>query len=174
MNKRILLLSGGADVGKSALIKRLAMRVEEDRRQGFFTESVYDGQQRIGFTVNSFNGESFLVAKTGYTTGVKLGRYGVDLNLLNKAMDRSISEIKAESVCLIDELGKLECLSDYFCQCIEALLVTPAVAVISSPLRGAALLTRVVSHPDVLQMKVTENNIQQVERIAEEWLRKIV
>ncbi len=170
MSKRILLLSGGAEVGKSLLIKRLAALVDLERKRGFFTESVYAEKKRIGFTVNGFNGETCQVASIHYNDEVRVGKYGVDLVALNAMMHACLPGTGSGYVYFIDELGKLECLSDYFCQCIDELLAGTSTALISSPMKGLALLARVASHSDVMQIKVSERNQAQIESLAAHWL----
>ncbi len=170
MNKRILLLSGGAAVGKSLLIKRLAARIDLERKRGFFTESVYAEKKRIGFTVNGFNGETCQVAGIHYNNEVRVGKYGVDLAALNAMIRTCLPDLDSGYVYFIDELGKLECLSDYFCRCIDELLAGTSIAIISSPVKGSALLARVASHSDVMQIKVSERNQAQIESLATHWL----
>ena len=60
--KTILLLRGGPGVGKSAIIRALASRVEKSTRLGFYTQPIFENNQRVGFSVCDFDGEAIRVA----------------------------------------------------------------------------------------------------------------
>lgn len=172
-SKKILLISGGPGVGKSALIQTLASLVKKAAR-GFYTEPVIVEQQRVGFNVVGFNGMTQQAASLAMESTARVGKYGVDMPALEAVM-REVLPVQPVSsdVYFIDELGKLECKSTHFCAFMQALLASQSVAVVTSPLKGSSLLEQYIQHDEVLRVKLHEQNHAQVMSAASAWLAKV-
>lgn len=90
---------------------------------GFITEEVREKGKRVGFKLKNLNtGEEAWLAKVGSDSPVKVGKYGVMVD----AVDRFSRNMDCQSsqMCIIDEIGPMELKSKQFIQLIEHLLST--------------------------------------------------
>ena len=125
--------------------------------KGFYTEEVRgDSGRRSGFDlVDLATGGRAPLARAG-RGGPKVGRYGVDVEGFERFLD-SI-ELKGAGIIIVDEIGKMECLSGRFAAFLmEALdLATPVLATIA--LRGGGLIQEVKARSDVRLFTLTRDN----------------
>ena len=157
-------------MGKTALMRMLAARVDQTRLTGFYTQSIYENDLRVGFSVHGYEGSSVPVANTSSDSAVRVGKFGVDLPALDDIMTRLLVPCAERPIYFMDELGKLECKSRVFCESMERLLSEPVTAVISAPLKGPAMLEKVLSHSAVMRIRVSEQNAQALFAQLVPWL----
>ena len=113
-----LLLTGLPGVGKTTLIQFLANELGKDCA-GFYTEEVREGGKRVGFdvvTLSDSEGGRGVLARVGATKqGPMVGQYTVMLEQFEhfalQLLPENLSRCK---VILIDEIGKMECMSRKF------------------------------------------------------------
>ena len=83
---------------------------------GFFTEEIRAQQSRVGFRLITLSGESAVLAHVKIQSHpYRVGRYGVDISVLENLGVAAIIRATAESeLVVIDEIGKMELFSDKF------------------------------------------------------------
>jgi len=87
-----LLLTGRTRVGKTTLIRKLIPALGE-RAGGFYTEGAHDDSgQRIGFRIETLSGEKGWLAQLGSKEKYCLGKYGVDVEELERLGVEAIRE----------------------------------------------------------------------------------
>lgn len=80
--KKNLLLTGCPRVGKSTLVRRIVERLRElgvTRMVGFYTLEVSQEGKRVGFDINTLDGRIGRLAREGFESRHRLGRYGLDM-----------------------------------------------------------------------------------------------
>lgn len=121
MNKHIIL-TGIPGVGKTTLIKRLIEGKTGIR--GFFTEEIRDRGKRVGFKIVTLSGKEGILAHVGISSPYKVAKYGVDLagfeSLGVKELEEGIAQ--RSPLIVIDEIGKMELLSERFIRVLERVL----------------------------------------------------
>jgi nucleoside-triphosphatase len=163
-----ILLTGPPGCGKTTAIRKVVRRVGIPAR-GFYTQEVRDsGGKRIGFDVVAIDGKRGPIARIG-VKGPEVGRYGVDLRFLEKSVLPFMSVTAAE-VAVIDEIGRMECLSPMFISVVRDLLGGSAAVLGTIALRGASFIREVRSMPGIEFMTVTGSNRDQ---LAEEIVEKM-
>jgi len=123
----ILLITGRPGVGKTTLIRRVAEALG-DRAGGFYTEEIRGPQGRLGFRLVTLDGRSAPFAHVDWAGQVpnRVGRYGVDVDALDRLGVAAIREAIAEKeVVLVDEIGKMELFSRAFREALEAVVASP-------------------------------------------------
>lgn len=166
MRERILL-TGFPGCGKTTVVRKVAAILGAGAR-GFYTEEVRDGRgRRIGFDVVSLEGARGELARRSAADGPRVGSYLVNIASFERVALPAM-EPRAGAVLVIDEIGKMECLSERFVRRVEALLDGAAAILATIPARGGgALIEAVRRRPDFETIVVSAANRDSLpERIA--------
>jgi nucleoside-triphosphatase len=107
-----ILLTGLPGCGKTTLIKRLLAEMLIPV-SGFFTEEIRENGRRTGFSIAGMSGQKDVLAHLNISSSFHVGKYGVDIEALNRIVDAEFSEPSAILV-VVDEIGNMELLSDKF------------------------------------------------------------
>lgn len=154
---KTLLLTGPPGVGKTTVIRRVAQGLSGRRIRGFTTEEVREGGERVGFRIETFDGDSAFLAHVQIQSKHRVGRYGVDLAALDRVVDSALSPGQAE-ITLVDEIGKMECLSPRFVAAMERLLESGQLLVATVGSRGGGFIEQVKHRPGVTLLRVSRAN----------------
>jgi nucleoside-triphosphatase len=118
LEKRVLILTGNAGVGKTTVLARTvsALRGRCVSVGGMFSREVREGTSRVGFEiVDVASAKVGWLAHVNHQNGPKVGKYAVNLDSLDsvgvQAIDTAIEE---NDVIIIDEIGPMEMFSPKF------------------------------------------------------------
>lgn len=120
---------GPPDCGQTTVIRRTVDLIHRPAT-GFFTEEVRAsgprGHARIGFDVVTLDGVRAPLARAG-AGGPRVGRYAVDVASFERvgvtAVERGLE--RADTLLVIDELGKMEFWSQRFVALLDRLVAAP-------------------------------------------------
>lgn len=118
-----ILLEGRPGVGKTTAVRRLAALLHSRDIVGFTTEEIRQGGARVGFALETA-GHRAVLAHVGFPGPPKVGRYGVDLSVMDRValpalMAASTDPLPGQLV-LIDELGRMELASASFREAVRS------------------------------------------------------
>lgn len=112
MRPKKILLTGNPGVGKTTIIKKILTGLKN--AGGFFTEEIRESGKRVGFRIITLNGEKGILAYKGEGEFM-IGSYSVNMKDLEEVAVKSIlSALKEKEIIVIDEIGKMEVLSEKF------------------------------------------------------------
>jgi len=137
---------------------------------GFYTEELRAQGERRGFRAVSFDGRTTVIAHVDFREMPRVGKYGVDVPAIDRLVEATLRWQKGVRVYLIDEIGKMECLSDRFVEAVSALLDARRVTVATVGLLGGGFIAAVKRRPDVELWEVTRATRDQVPDRALAWL----
>jgi nucleoside-triphosphatase len=174
--KRKLLVTGGPGVGKTTLICRALDSLPSQAANGFITRELRQEGRRVGFEVETLAGASSVLAHVNIHSQFRVGRYGVDVAAFESSALPAIDPARAStSLIVIDEIGKMECLSPPFRQVVLSALASDRAVLATIALHGDRFIEGLKTRPDISLLRVTQDNrdelLGQVVKWAQEVLR---
>lgn len=120
-----LLIEARPGAGKTTAMSRLAELLREAGvpLSGFLTGELRESGRRVGFEIETFDGQRGLLAHVEFKGPPRVGRYGVDVEAFERLALPALDP--PGDVVLIDELGKMELASERFGEAVRALFERP-------------------------------------------------
>jgi nucleoside-triphosphatase len=174
-------ITGMPGVGKTQTLIKIAKALEEHgyNVQGMITDPILENKKRIGFIAKNWKtDEKEVFAHKDFDYKDKVGDYGVDTKILEKigvpAIEDAINDDNVDII-IIDEIGKMEMLSERFCEVvIEALDSDKPIMITLHKKSRTPLLQDVRRRDDMRILEVTPVNRNllpyKIEKIMEEKL----
>jgi len=158
-------ITGMPSVGKTQTLLKIIEKIEESGYvlQGMITEPVKVKKKRVGFYVTDWQTrEKKVFAHVDFVTKEKVGDYGVDLKVLEEigvpAIERAIDDDDVDII-IIDEVGKMEMLSEKFCETVtDALDSDKPIMVTLHKKSRTPLLQDIRRRDDIRILEVTAVN----------------
>ena len=115
-----LLIVDRPGIGKTTLMKRLTQSLRHCAIDGFLTEELREGEQRMGFWLSPLDGRQVLLAHRHFEAGPRVGPYRVNVEVLDQVAVPVIQRGTQHAfVLLLDELGRMELCSRRFEQAVQ-------------------------------------------------------
>ena len=172
-----ILISGKPGCGKSTLVMKIVDTLKEKNITigGIITPELRQRGVRTGFKIcNLLTSECRIMASRLFSSPVRVGRYGVDLQVIETfGCDALKQANESAQVIIIDEIGKMELLSEKFQGTLYSLLKSDKIIVATV---GLALLARIESKLKTYNMNYAKYILQpkQWSREFEEILNHIL
>lgn len=160
-----ILITGSPGTGKTTLIKRLIKKGLFNEAGGFYTEEIRKAQTRVGFKLVSLDGSfQAVLAHRDFSSPFRVGRYGVDVQGFEHFLDEISPSLDNAKMVVIDEIGKMECLSQRFLDLLEEVFNGPKDIIATVALKGRGIIEDIKRRPDVLLFTITEGNREEIFR----------
>ncbi len=169
---KALLLTGRPGIGKTTVIRCVADALKGERTAGFYTEELRSRGERTGFRIVTLDGCSRLMASIAIGSPHRVGKYGVDVSVYVSAVDAIAEATLAPhgaDVFLIDEIGKMECLSIAFVEAVRRLLAANRLIVATVAFKGGGLIEEMKRLPGAGSRGVTPQNRDRLPREVIQW-----
>jgi nucleoside-triphosphatase len=156
--KANLMITGLPGCGKTTLFKKLAAELRDMRPVGFYTEEIREGGMRKGFALRSLDGRQGVLAHVRFSKGQRIGKYGVDVAGFERFLDALHWDRSETGLVMIDEIGKMECLSRQFQRLVKEVLNSERLLIATIAQHGAGLIAEIKSRKDVRIYSLTTQN----------------
>ena len=158
-------ITGMPSVGKTQTLIKIIEKIAKSGYQieGMITEPIIENKKRIGFYVMDWmTREREVFAHIDMDNKDKVGKYGVDVEALERigvpAVVKAIEDDEI-NIIIIDEIGKMEMLSERFCEVvIDALESDKPIMVTLHKKSRSPLLQDVRRRDDIRILEVTPVN----------------
>jgi len=152
-----ILLTGPPQCGKTTVVQRVAARFA-GRAAGFYTREVREFGRRVGFEIVTLDGRVAWLSHVDFGGPHRVGKYGVSLENLHRVGLPALEAAPGIHLIVVDEIGKMECLSPRFVAAMERLwaAAVPLIATVAE--KGGGYIQRIKEKPDTILLTVTPAN----------------
>jgi nucleoside-triphosphatase len=152
-----LILTGPPQCGKTTVVRRVAERFP-GRAVGFYTREVRESGRRVGFEIVTLDGEVAWLSHVDFPGPNRVGKYGVDLEGLHRVGLASLEMAPGIDLIVVDEVGKMECLSPRFVAAMERLWSAPLPLLVTVAEKGGGYIARIKGKSGAHLINVTPAN----------------
>ena len=157
MKPENILLTGPPRCGKSTVIERLVKEIHKPVT-GFFTQEIKEKGRRVGFSIITLDGKEGVLAHEDSKSPERVGKYGVNLDELDRIAIPAMIPSKPDEIVIIDEIGKMECFSPLFRETLIRTLDSANLVVGSIAQKGSPFIEKIKERKEVLLVTVSEKN----------------
>ncbi len=152
-----LLLTGPPRCGKTTVVHRV-VEAFPGRAAGFYTQEVKERGRRVGFEIVTLGGEKAWLSHVDFPGPWRVGKYGVNLENLHRVALPAMAPGPGIDLCVIDEIGKMECLSRRFIEAMERLWTLAVPLLVTVAAKGGGYIQQIKEKPEALLITVTPAN----------------
>ena len=152
-----LFLTGPPSSGKTTVIQKVLATLTR-RAIGFHTVEIKKHDKRIGFLMKTLEGHEGLLAHEEINSTFHIRRYGVSIENIDMIAVPSITPQSPDEIVVIDEIGKMECFSEKFCEAAVKVLNGPNVVIGTIAVGGTDLIRKIKGRNDIKILEVTPHN----------------
>jgi nucleoside-triphosphatase len=153
-----ILVTGPPGVGKTTFVLRVLELLPGVRAAGFYTEEVRGRSGRTGFRIVTPDGRGARLATAGGEGGPRVGRYTVHLAELEAVCAKALEPGPGTGLVVIDEIGKMECLSPAFVRAARRALSGPVPVLGTVALVGGGFIAEAKRLPGVEVIAISREN----------------
>ncbi len=156
--KKNLLITGLPGIDKTTLIKKLSEELKHLHPAGFYTEEIREEGQRKGFELISLNGKRGLLSHKDIKSPYRVGPYKVDVESFENFLNSIPFFDPLNRLIIIDEIGKMECLSDPFKNLLKKIFNSGKLVIATIAMKGGGLIAEIKERQDIKLFEMTKHN----------------
>ena len=140
------------------MIKKLSEELKHLHPAGFYTEEIREEGVRKGFELISLDGKRGLFSHKDIKGPYRVGPYKVDIKSFESFLDSVPFFDPLNHLIIIDEIGKMECLSDRFKNLLKKIFNSGKLVIATIALKGGGLIAEIKEGEDVKLFELTHRN----------------
>lgn len=171
--RKNILVTGLPGIGKTTLIKQLVYELSRYSLRGFYTEEIRYKGERKGFQLVSLNGKRSILAHVLHVlidSPYRIGKYRVDVSAFDSFLDSLRLGAPEDGIVIIDEIGKMECLSTKFVRTVQELLDSKNIVIATIAHTDGGIKGKIKEREDVRLFRM---NLESRDSIKDEILEAL-
>jgi len=140
------------------LIKKLSEELKHLHPAGFYTEEIREAGQRKGFELISLDGKRGLLSHVEMRSPYRVGKYKVDIESFENFLNSIPFFDPSTRLIIIDEIGKMECLSDPFKNLLKKIFDSGKLVIATIALEGSGLIAEIKERDDIKLFEMTKHS----------------
>ena len=156
--KKNILITGLPGTGKTTLVMKLSAALENLHPIGFYTTEIREGGERVGFELVSLAGRKGLLSHIDFQSAFRVGKYKVDVKGFEDFLDEIPFLDSPTRLIIIDEIGKMECLSARFRSLLKEILDSEKWLIATIAQKGGGPIAEMKKRRDTQLFTVTPTN----------------
>ena len=145
-------------MGKTTLIRKLSEALKNFHPVGFYTTEMREKGLRKGFELVNLEGKRGVLSHVDIKSRYRVGRYKVDVSGFEDFLDGISFFDPSSNMMMVDEIGKMECLSDKFEKILKKILDSEKWVIATIALKGSGLIAGVKQRQDIKLFEITLSN----------------
>jgi nucleoside-triphosphatase len=174
MRPKNIIITGAPGIGKTTLFRQVARECAHFRPVGFFTGEIREQGTRVGFSLTGLDGGERVLSRVALRGRHHVGKYTVDIEGFEAFIGDVLVTGPGTRLVMIDEIGKMECLSPRFRRRVREFLDADIPLVATVALRGDADITSIKCPSDTVVYQVTRGNRDILAREITRAVRELV
>jgi nucleoside-triphosphatase THEP1 len=157
MGPKNILITGLPGSGNTTLVEKIVRQLDVPVA-GFITREVRQRGNRVGFSIDTIDGQSGVLAHVDFKSRFRVGRYGVRIETIDKIAVPALKVSTMNILIVVDEIAKMECLSERFREAVLLALnsANPVLATIA--IKGDSFIQSLKSREDVSVIELNQAN----------------
>jgi nucleoside-triphosphatase len=157
MRPKNILITGLPGSGKTTLVEKVVAQLDVPVA-GFITRENRERGNRVGFSIDTVDGRSGVLAHVDFKSRYRVGRYGVPLETIDKIAVPSLVVSSSNVLIVIDEIGKMECFSEVFKKAVLEALDSSNSVLATIAMKGDSFIQSLKSREDVSVIELNQAN----------------
>ena len=153
------LITGKPGVGKTTLVRKIIGRMRSVHMAGFYTIEIRSKGSRVGFELRGLNGKCRTLAHVDIPSRHRVGKYGVHTGGFEEFLETLDPMNPGVELIVIDEIGKMELLSNRFRSLVCDALNSDKQVLASIPIKGNEFVREIKRRLDIHLFEVTHGNL---------------
>jgi len=154
-----ILLTGLPGCGKTIAVMRILENLDCNNVAGFYTQEIRQADTRKGFRWSRLDGKTGILSHVNIKGPFRVGKYGVDVAGFEEMVVPILDIEWADAeLFILDEIGKMECLSEKFVIAVRRLFASERSVLATVAQKGAGLIREVKNYPGTRLFNLTRQN----------------
>jgi nucleoside-triphosphatase len=157
-----VILTGPPGIGKTKVIKRLLKDLNALIVHGFYKEAIIENNVCKGFRTITTDLREQILAHQYIEGPNRVGEFGVNIEGFEKLVLPELVLNRGTELFIVDEIGRMECLSSAFCAQVRTILGSdyPLIATLASS--AVVVFQELRSRNDIIFIQVTRGNRESI------------